>query len=529
MGKELLVVADVDQIQSYVFASNRLRAIRGASLVIGELDEALRTSFEKHGGDCYRSIGGALVGKLDAAQKDAFYTDASQIAYQIGGAALSVTFADTHFEEDFPKALSSVFEILREKKNNQKGRPFGNFEFGGGFVRQCEVCHQYPSQPHPTRQSEEFYLFGDTPRFICESCWKRLGGNLATRMDKTAQGFYQALSNPMIGVEWQHEKMIFPSDMEGLWDKSVSDQDARYLAFMVADGNAIGRLVEVLDDARLYQEFSTAFPEVINSSLAFAAKQSGILDLDKGQVQLSPIISGGDDLSVLLPAKNVFTFAGSFVLAFETFSKTSRPIQDVIKKFKEKYPENPYYPNNLKAWSINMAVGIVVAKPHFPISSYYRLARQLRSNAKAKYPYQSSIDFIVVTAAMAEDLQEMSEKYYRNDRNHPKARLTARPYSMDDYPLVLGAAHAMQEGLPRNRRKWLAQQIWAGIGPGEDAYHDSLKRMKGNERKKVIKYLEKMGIPRGDLFITVAGEHITPLLDILEMIDLFEEGEQEND
>lgn len=527
MGDHYLVVADVDKIQGYVFAANRLRAIRGASLVISELDFAISKIAADLKGSIYRSSGGTYVGQIEKEHLDEFYKKVSRATREIGGEALSITIADTPLDLGFDKALMKAFAQLRYKKDSKTEVPISSPTFGGGFVRHCNVCLEYPSQSNPKKPNSYQYLLGDSPVFLCESCWKRMEGVSGDRLDAQAVIFEEFLTSPVLmDFDWPEQKRLrFPYDMESLWDSDPTDDSNRFMALMVADGNAVGKLVEVIDSPDLYTEFSNDFSRLTIRSMAFAASHCGLVDPEREYPRLVPIISGGDDLSLLLPAQEALEFAGSFALAFETFTKISKPIQKVINKYKEKFPMDTAYPSNLKSWPIAIAIGLVIAKPHFPISAYYSLANQLKGNAKAKFPTQSAIDFIIVTTPGAEGLAAQQAIYEHRDAELGNVQLTYRPYSLDAFPKLLILSKAFRKGLARGHRKELASKIWQGVVPGESVFSDAIGRMSSSQKVKMQRCLQELNFPNDKLFSQFDGVYVTPVLDALELVDLLGEGD----
>ena len=169
MGDKYLIVADVDQIQNYVFGSNQLRAVRGASVNVERLGMIFKTLKEiKDGWDCLRWQGGQMVAIWSG--DDSPQTICNEIeaeSSKIGGPALTVTTDWTEYSK-FRENLDRIFQKIEIRKRSQ-GKPAENGPLlSGGFTRYCDLCKTYPAQPAEIRQFSHHFGENDN-RYLCDS------------------------------------------------------------------------------------------------------------------------------------------------------------------------------------------------------------------------------------------------------------------------------------------------------------------------------------------------------------------------
>ena len=110
---DYLFSADLDQIQAYIFGTDRMCTIRGASALIAKFGEDVYKKAKRElGADCrcLRYHGGQLVFLTDEPEKLALVV--RQEAQKIGGGALGATIAWDEYPGDsqFSSSLFKVFE-----------------------------------------------------------------------------------------------------------------------------------------------------------------------------------------------------------------------------------------------------------------------------------------------------------------------------------------------------------------------------------------------------------------------------------
>jgi hypothetical protein len=274
--------------------------------------------------------------------------------------------------------------------------------------------------------------------------------------------------------------------MDKLWPKN---QEGRLMAMISADGNSIGQLLEDIDDPDLYAGFSKELWKIFAASLAYAIQKIPLVDRREGFLRLMPIVAGGDDITLLLPAEHAPNLAVEWATNFADQTKAECTIQDVIRVFKHVQSEQSaqHFRGN-EPWPLTLSIGLAIAKPHFPLSAYHRLAQELNKSSKralfqkSEAEEQGAIDFAVITTATIEALKDLRVRYQYGDESPPYR--TARPYTVRQYKTVLALAKqlAQPDGLPRSQRKFLYNRIWYGREAAEEAFQFLYRRSRSFQR-----------------------------------------------
>jgi hypothetical protein len=205
---------------------------------------------------------------------------------------------------------------------------------------------------------------------------------------------------------------LTPEDDNEANDKDFPYQNTNRIALIHADGNGMGQLLmqlrEQLKTNPKYAEIFLAFSQALESATISATQQALTDCIIPHRVNdvlpARPIILGGDDLTIIVRADLALGFTKSFLQAFET--ETQQRIQKVWNTY-----DLTIEPNYLTA-----CAGIVYAKPSQPIAQLAHLAESLCQQAKKHSkkdnhpsPVPSSIVFYRLTTAQIEDYNEISE------------------------------------------------------------------------------------------------------------------------
>lgn len=218
-----------------------------------------------------------------------------------------------------------------------------------------------------------------------------------------------------------------------------------YIAVVHADANGVGSLI-VSGAVPDLQAFSNSLRD---ATVAAARAAVAILPAAGGTVQARPIVLGGDDFTILVPARHAVPFAQTYLSGFEA---SSRERQDTLGR------------------ALHACVGIAVVKPGWPFLDAHALAESLCGAAKTAYrtAQRSGLAFHRVTTALTHDWETVKATELRaaaSDRS-----LTRVPYSLADVDrlqLLAGAVRLMPRGA---LRRWVdlsrtdlrrAQEHWA--------------------------------------------------------------------
>ncbi len=522
---QYLLAADVDQIQGYIFGTVRMRTIRGASALVALLGEQVRSLAPtvSPSCQCLRHQGGQFV--FIAQEPEKLAQMIQQETQKIGGGALGITIGWEAYPgaEHFAQTQAAVFHKIKHlKETNQRGGRSSGI-LGGGFIRHCDLCKQYPAMPNPEKPAELIWSPGDDPaeaRHLCLACWKRKQGAEAIKMDQQLDDAIRAeqarLKKPVWPADFQPK---FPADLEQIWPPG---QEGRLIGIVAADGDGIGQLLDKIPDPQLYQRFADAIEKVSLKAVARAACAIGLDRKKSGWIDLLPIIYGGDDLTLFLPAEKVLSFALALGNAFADLTgkdpslandPDTQAIQQVLSLCR---PGETH---------LTLSMGVVAAKPSFPFVALHRLAGELRKNAKrqraSRKITEGMLDFAMITSANAEKLETMRKHYARTEAG-AEYSLTSWPYTFSDLANLLTLCSQVTAEVPqRSQRKYMYSEFWR-TRPAAEAAYRALVKKSGLENTR--KTLQAFGCskPKQTPFSGAQSER-TVLLDALEITELVEE------
>jgi hypothetical protein len=208
-----------------------------------------------------------------------------------------------------------------------------------------------------------------------------------------------------------------------------------WLAVAHSDGNGLGQIfmnfhicvqnyVEETQNRKAtgrdyvdcYRKFSAALDRI--SEKAFYDTVSEIWK-EHEEASIVPIVVGGDDLTVVLDGKKGVIFTKRYMENFCTATASQTDVTNMLR-----HADPP-------SGRLGMCGGICIAKPHFPFSASYRLAEELMQKAKAVKTKVNSesiaLDFHILYDSVAASLEDIRKKLHIRDEN---AYLTSKPFAV---------------------------------------------------------------------------------------------------
>lgn len=224
------------------------------------------------------------------------------------------------------------------------------------------------------------------------------------------------------------------------------------------DGNGLGgtvlrvfqelkRLQETEGDEKVaekYRNFSAAVAEAgrkaVQKALTFLVEKVNKEETEGRDVRypFRPLVCAGDDVTVVLPAEHAFRFAKEFLEAFERTSGEALQSDKVGLSV-------------LKGASLTACAGIAYVKKSFPFAQGYDLAESLCAFAKKRTERKcSAIAFWRVTTTVANEFEEILERELtvsgRGDGERA-LRLTMMPYAVGGKVAAPGLSAPKAEAL----------------------------------------------------------------------------------
>lgn len=339
-----------------------------------------------------------------------------------GGSLSVIPFPEKFNEQaeaDFARASQTAQEQLRQVKRHKSGSvTTAHFP----YVALCAACGVGLAARHQKRHDKE-------PRgeYLCPVCLAKG----VERRQESLDNFLRPFMQTVIRDKQAGRLYKWPGG-----DQANGSEDAdptadigrldprRYVAYLVADGNNMGKVFDQCSAAQMCQlseGMTTALRESLAAVTHTLKREQSAIDVDF--IPTLPLILGGDDLFALIPAPWALDFAQVFCREFEQrmtalvdslqlTKRTALPermtVTAVIVICKESYP---FY--------LAHAVGMDRLKKAKQVAK--RLARE------AGQKMSSLVDFEVILGSQA-GVKPMSGVY----------RPSLRPYWVTDQPVPAG-------------------------------------------------------------------------------------------
>jgi len=252
-------------------------------------------------------------------------------------------------------------------------------------------------------------------------------------------------------------------------------EDLEWLAVIHADGNGLGEIFlkfheyvgteETGEDyIKSYAGFSQALDDICREAYREAvrsvfkdklSKASGIKmesENSRQQVPIIPIVVAGDDLTAIIDGRKALAFTEVFIKEFckrtgdASHAEPHRRCLAEIVKNAERH---------LGAPRLGMAAGVCICKPHFPFSTAYSLAEQLMRNAKKVKTElnraSAAMDFHIMYDSSASTIDAIRDKLRIGDRI-----LTGKPF-------VIDAVGNTEGNSPVEHDEWFKKHDWVNF------------------------------------------------------------------
>lgn len=509
MSIRYLVIHDVDAIQQYIFATNRLQEIRGASAIIDQINVAETRRQMKQPRDqlIYTGGGGAAADFADETEADAFWWAISALYAQKTISASStgvVVDYDDADPEGFQHALARAHHDLQQKKARRRRE---TQVLTSPYFKRCQSCGIYPagrfhdSFPEPAGQ------------FVCESCWIK-------RCQKRHPRIHQ-----FIARSYHSRTDLFPRELDEIGQCA---KPKGYIGVVYADGNRIGDRLQKIKTKSGLKEFSELLRGASRHAIEAALKnRPNLLITDHGR-RLLPILVplyGGDDIVIVVPGQHALQIAVKYLEEFQVYVRQHM---------------SPMLEEELGSRKISACAGVVIAKAHTPLSSLFELAEDLCRVAKKRSHDLSRqqeeveepcIDFQVVTTPNWGEVRSTREQQFMVGQDF---RLTCRPYTVAEVNDLIEFIRGLKrEKFPPGKLHSLYQNLWRGRYQATLHYLMLYVRAResptGPKQKTALREAkERLGVnlppwkdwPVGD------GKFQTPYADLVEIYQFIEDEEE---
>ena len=474
MSRYIMTVETV-KIKDFLFSTNKLRIIRGASYLLDYLNQIVVPEILKNNGVKKEDI--IYIGAGNAK----FFVDSEDIAKKIANevkkaykikapnSKIVASFAKTEYKVggDNSKNKRKIWEDIDELAKNtaiekSKGFPMMNLDFIG--VEKCELCGRNSAQisvENLERDLENIGLNVKDGRVILDNYSLKIVDlidqitkltGISTDKEEKSEEKKQVkkgiiceeclrkliFSNRVKDTE-SEKKISFYNNMKEEFNTielgtEISDYEngKSFIGFMYSDGDGLGDFLKNVSD-KFKKE--TDNPKVEEDYLGFLNKFSETLDRNTKEALIEAIkeifaekkdekrfgeflIVGGDDVCAVFNPELVLELSEKFQKIFE------EKMKDYIQGTKAKDS------------SITSSSGVIIAKSKTPAFQLFEQALKLQKLAKAKrYEHSAKtgfIDFQVIGSEGCVDIDCFRKTINKKDEVKKKDNLVMeRPYAID--------------------------------------------------------------------------------------------------
>lgn len=444
-----IVTVETVKIKDFLFSTNKLRIIRGASYLLDYLNQVVVPEILKSNG-----VKGEDIIYVGAGNAKFFVDDedtAKNIAKEVKrvykkdapNSKVVVSYIETEYRvgKDNSKNKRKIWEDIDKLAQNtavekSKGFPMMNLDFIG--VEKCEICGKNSAQisvENLERDLEDIGLIvkdgevildnyslripvlreqikdltgttGDNKGIICEECLRKLifSNRVKDTESEKKISFYNSVKDEFKDIELGTE---------------INDYEngKSFIGFMYSDGDGLGDFLKNISQKfkndksssnveEKYLEFLKEFSETLDKNTKEALIDT-IKDIFQGKENKRIIgeflIVGGDDVCAVFNPELVLELSEKFQKIFE----------EKMKKYISKTKANDS--------KITSSSGVIIAKSKTPAFQLFDQALKLQKLAKAKrYEHNAQtgfIDFQVIGSEGCVDIDAFRKKIdFENNR-----------------------------------------------------------------------------------------------------------------
>lgn len=504
---EYLSIIDVPSIKEYVFGTDRLAEIRGASAILDHLNRVETEVFLKKqllasNVECIYSNGGSAQFILRGTKRDIVHALENLRGYFLqqssGGLKLVYGLAPLS-NTTYIDALESAFLSLREARD---GHGFiSSSSLHTGYMRECESC----SSP----AANAIYSYSDEERVLCDVCARKYEYG-------KKQGLWKELSKSLSarrGISEKDPTLSRPENFEEIGELCRAPKG--YTALVYADGNGMGRLIKAIESPDQFRFFSKTVDESMRQA-CFEAIDDCCSPTSK--IPADILLLGGDDLLVYITADHALPFA-----------------INVAKKFTEKtknaFHESSYFTKLLEGRGLSASLGIAYGKSHTPFAIMLDQAEELLRSAKtagAKDPRAtilfapSYIDYHFTSSFNQVSIKDCRIKHLQIPADKLQL-LHQKPYSLEDAEVLLYHARRIVElGVPKTKLHRFSQTPSMGKINSTLEFLRLYTRISEVHRSALHQALDHFGcmVSKDMPWRTDGQQYTTVLLDLVELTAL---------
>ena len=476
----LLYGAAVQGIQDFIFRTDKLKEIVGASELVKEICDEL---FRQTVGEAYKDECCILHAAGNIKYK---FTDESvcravvhEFPKVVQNAAPGITLSQAVVPVDDEPSYSKAVIELERRLHIQRNKPTRNSQLG---LMGIERSRQTGLPVTEIRNKQH----------LDASTIAKLYKNGEDRRHTTSK-----LCQEAFGIQSIKSCQV-PWDIEDMTNKNS------WVAVIHADGNGLGQVVGRLGtDADSFRNFSEKLDQATKAAAVTAFHQvEKNATKEKGVIAIRPVVLGGDDLTVICRADLALDYTEAFLRAFE--EKTREHLGHLLLK-------NGVFPNGEVHDCLTACAGIAYIKDSFPFHFAASLAESLCTYAKKdakRSPLVKNGQALPASCLMFHKLQDSFFDDYKDVAKRellPNESISFQygPYYLNPTEGRWTISHLLQQAnklsgneesaIKTHLRQWLSQLYEEGGTEG--VARQTLDRLKSIKKEKEC-YVNVVTAPR---------------------------------
>ncbi len=484
--------ASVQGIQNFIFETNKLKEIIGASELV---EDICTTKFQDFAGvkkqneneNWIQGAAGNIKYLFEETEEEVCRRVYYGFPKEVMEYAPGVTISQGLVQVEGPLNIKHFDELERNLKVG-RNKPVPFLDFGLMAIRRS-LKTGLPS-------SAESLIHDENPDHGTLAKLKKQGNR------------YELLAKFIGDNEPEKTNDLFPVDFSEITGKDIKS----WLAVIHADGNGLGTVLGKLSlglqdkpgnyTIKAFRDFSVN----LEKSTIKAAREAfnKVFPRKDKRIPFRPVILGGDDLTVIIQAEMALDFASLFLQYFE--EETSKMLGGFFKE------------NNININNLTACAGIAYVKESYPFHYSAHMADLLCKDAKKASGIinrdlpPSSLAFYKVQPSfiVAEDFDSIAEHELKTDDFSFKAG----PYFLEEFngystieQLKNWANTIIDKGAPASKlREWISVRY--NSKNHADILLERLLQMLGSDDRKK-KYIEEFRLNK------LKDAKQTPIYDIL--------------